>query len=1677
MGTMDAASGRLHLEIPLGSFPQRGGAPPLVPKLYFDSPTWAVTNDGLGPIWGIVGLIGQGSFITDEGAALGVYPTSGVNLGTTGNPCDNDWTVVDISGTQRYFLINTTQNGTQCTTGSAYATDSSGFFLTVTTDTMLQTYSVTYFAPDGTQVFMSTNDFDSSHIVKEDSNGNYLSYDFNSLLGYGDLVDTVGRTPLTTTGTGWNVANSQNSASVDDYAINTTNISVTTDFKEPGVTECVKCSMGVTTSIVLPDSSQYTFLYDCDKTTGNPACGSPGGQAAYYGEMISMTLPTGQTIDYGYTNYIDAAGNYGRWLTAKTTGSAMWSYSLVVTKSAPVNGTQQVTIKKPDGSKDVATFTLNNGAWPTEIQSYDTDGATLLSTVTNTWDFSNPCTLNECFSQGAQWIRRTQTQTTLPVPSGNITKQTAYSYDSPQTGNITAVKEWKYQTGSFPAIPDRATYTTYATIGTNNNINRPLTQTACNNVTSNPADAFCPTGSTTVSRTTITYDNYGGSGGNCLANLTLVAGIVNHDDTNFGCSYTARGNATQIDNWVSGNTVASAVYLLTSLSYDTTGQVLTSVDPALNSTTYSYTDKYYTDNGANPPKAFTPTNSGGTTITTNAYATKVTDFIGSRTMGYYYGSGHGAFSTDYNAIKTYAHFVDPFDRPTETAPPVGWSLNTYTSSAQFDSYSAVGDTAPTTGCTSCLHGQATLDDLGRVTNNYLVNDPAGQIGVSTSYDLMSRPSTISHPNFGSKDPNDVTESAHYDGLSRPIAVTHADGQSTQTAYGTKVTTLGGLSTQQNTAYGIGFPIVVADEAGNLRQQWLDGFGRIIEVDEPSGAGGLKSPFVTNYAYDALGNLTGVVQGVQTRTYEYDGLSRLIQEVTPESGTITLSYVTPAKALCSGNPSNPCTRTDALAIVTTYSYDKAGRLTKKVHTPSATGTVTYTYDTGGAAKFAKGRLIAMADPTGSETYTYDNAGRVTNIAKVIGTTTYNIAYQYNAGGELTQITYPSGRVVQNSYDDVGHLCVAAAVTSSCSNSTTPYLTIQSGNYDAAGHVLSATYGNGVVATATYSTTRSQLAALSYKANSSTLFSLNYYYQKDATNCPTGNTVGNNGQIQCVADLSVGTGDSGRSVAYTYDALGRLLTATNNKGSTQYPPWSLTETYDPYGNRPTQAATGNAYSQYLVISTTKNQITDPAFTYDAGGHVTNEPAPLSATYSYDGEDCLTSYTGNGNSATYTCDGNQLRVTKKVVAGTNTVTTVSIYSGGQVIAEYDNGAAVTSPSREYIYGHQLLATVVGSVGGAGGTITYQHRDHLSPRLYTNASGANVGEQGTFPFGEPWYNSGTTSNWVFTTYERDTESGNDYALARSYSSSLGRFQSPDPSEGDPGDPQGWNRYSYTGNDPINVTDPSGKDWLTDLFIGIMIFADILDGGWSTPDIFGAVGADSSGLWSLNALDEGCAPGLCAGNPINVDLVYNAPGPGDWGGANDPGGEMGEWGRQLFGPQSAAYWGGVQRFINHAGVSMAVNGVTGGFIGYGAGEFIGAFVEGYTGVGAPLVPSTLGIGISGTTTLARGGIGPVLQGQAGVDRAIAQIKSEGGTVLGREITMEAGGVRARPDLLVQNADGTINFVEVKNGVNTALTKNQGIAYPEIESVGGIPRGVNSTKAGLTVGTLMKATPVRIIWY
>jgi RHS repeat-associated protein len=64
------------------------------------------------------------------------------------------------------------------------------------------------------------------------------------------------------------------------------------------------------------------------------------------------------------------------------------------------------------------------------------------------------------------------------------------------------------------------------------------------------------------------------------------------------------------------------------------------------------------------------------------------------------------------------------------------------------------------------------------------------------------------------------------------------------------------------------------------------------------------------------------------------------------------------------------------------------------------------------------------------------------------------------------------------------------------------------------------------------------------------------------------------------------------------------------------------------------------------------------------------------------------------------------------------------------------------------------------------------------------------------------------FTGKERDGETGLDYFGARYLSGAQGRFTNPDSPFADqrPTDPQSWNLYSYTRNNPLVHVDPTGR-------------------------------------------------------------------------------------------------------------------------------------------------------------------------------------------------------------------------------------------------------------------------------
>ncbi|HKY26358.1 MAG TPA: RHS repeat-associated core domain-containing protein, partial [Pyrinomonadaceae bacterium] len=137
---------------------------------------------------------------------------------------------------------------------------------------------------------------------------------------------------------------------------------------------------------------------------------------------------------------------------------------------------------------------------------------------------------------------------------------------------------------------------------------------------------------------------------------------------------------------------------------------------------------------------------------------------------------------------------------------------------------------------------------------------------------------------------------------------------------------------------------------------------------------------------------------------------------------------------------------------------------------------------------------------------------------------------------------------------------------------------------------------------------------------------------------------------------------------------------------------------------------------------------------------------------------------------------------------------------------------------------ANALLSIGGDGvaSELRWLVPDHLgTPRMIFDLSGslANMKRHDYLPFGEELFPptggrsaamgySGDGVRQQFTQKERDTETGLDYFGARYYSSTQGRFTSPDPlffQKEMMLDPQRFNLYSYVRNNPLKLVDPKG--------------------------------------------------------------------------------------------------------------------------------------------------------------------------------------------------------------------------------------------------------------------------------
>jgi RHS repeat-associated protein len=274
--------------------------------------------------------------------------------------------------------------------------------------------------------------------------------------------------------------------------------------------------------------------------------------------------------------------------------------------------------------------------------------------------------------------------------------------------------------------------------------------------------------------------------------------------------------------------------------------------------------------------------------------------------------------------------------------------------------------------------------------------------------------------------------------------------------------------------------------------------------------------------------------------------------------------------------------------------------------------------------------------------------------------------------------------------------------------------------------------------------------------------------------------------------------------------------------------------------TTVAGGGVHDRQYQAQATTNRLKAPGdsptvegandlMKYDAAGNLSYDGYTNSSlgNHKYDAENKLREvYTGLGSlTAQYFYDGEGQRV-RRIVGSTETWQVYGI--GGELLAEYP-ATTPTTVQKEYGYrAGQLLVTAE-----PGGSVKWVVQDHLgSTRMVVDKSGRLTDDTATatvnealsridyLPFGEEvglgvgaarssTYNFGSSGvRQRFSSKEQDPETGLDYFINRYHSTTQGRFISPDLPFADQHeeDPQSWNLYTYTRNNPLRYTDPNGR-------------------------------------------------------------------------------------------------------------------------------------------------------------------------------------------------------------------------------------------------------------------------------
>ena len=571
--------------------------------------------------------------------------------------------------------------------------------------------------------------------------------------------------------------------------------------------------------------------------------------------------------------------------------------------------------------------------------------------------------------------------------------------------------------------------------------------------------------------------------------------------------------------------------------------------------------------------------------------------------------------------------------------------------------------------------------------------------------------------------------------------------------------------------------------------------------------GYSSPNSVTIATAAVVSVSSAATTIGATVYQYDGEGRQTAVTDPDGLQTKYTYDPAGNVASVQYPGQPTTG---------YCYDAANELIAISFSDTAgcvAPTVTYSY-------FTDGLRASMTDGTGTSSYAYDSLGRLSSATDGANDTVgYGYAY---LDTDLTSLTYPQG-TVSRVYD----LSDRLISVSDWLGHTNTFA------YDADSNLCAVKYGNGVVGSRAYdgadrieNGTNPAMAYYSsgsingcaVTSTGSTLLALTY--TRDAMGQVTGeNTASPNDTYDASERLS-----SSSVGSYTVDAADHLTTLALPNGVV------ASQQFDSAGE--VTMATLSPGRSYSYSYSQNGQPTE-----DRTGR-TDQVGGIS-TYGYDQLNRLTSFVATRSNTwfparptTYTYNGDGLRVAK-AIDGLRSGEVWDLAEGLPLMIEDGATAYLTGPGGLPV--EQISA----------GSAEYYQPDQLgSTRILTDGSAGELATYTYDPYGNAIAESGNAANpFLFAGQYMDAETGFYYLRARYYDPTTAQFTAVDPMSSLTG-----TRYGYGADNPLTLTDPTGRcpstplskadcDSITVLLSATSIGLNILSAGLS----LAADGADGT--------------------------------------------------------------------------------------------------------------------------------------------------------------------------------------------------------------------------------------------